>query len=346
MNTVSLSRLVVAWAVSALAGLVASPQAHALTLERMLDRGILECGVVRSGIGLSDVDSFGIWTGFFPDMCRALAAAVFGDAEAVEFVEVDFVTRFDGLREEQFDILMSSATWTVRRDRVLGLAFPGTLYYDGQGFLAHRALGAARLADLEGDVTVCVHDGTTTIRNLQDLIRTRHPNLVAQTYRSDEGGFEAFFSHGCDLLTQDRSSLMAQRLGRAPNPDDYVLFDDVISRAPLGPAVREGDDAWYDVVQWVRHALVIAEEHGVTRTNVDAHLDSNVPEVARLLGTDGDIGAWLGLARDWGYQAILQVGNYGEVFDRHLGAGSPLNQDRGVNDLWTRGGLIYAPPLR
>ena len=331
----------VAWAQSTSAG------AQPSTLQTVLDRGVVNCGVVLSGTGLSAVDVDGTWSGFFPDLCRAVAAALFGDPEAIEFIEVDFVSRFDGLRDGHYDLLMSTATWTVRRDRALGLAFTGTVYYDGQGFLAHRSLGATNLDALEGALSVCVHDGTTTIRNLHDLIRTRYPNLSAREYLSDEGGYEAFFSRRCDLLTQDRTALLSQRQSRAPNPSDYVLFDDVISREPLGPAVREGDEAWFDVVQWVMFGLIIAEEHGITQAGVHAlDPDDVAPEAARLLGYEGDVGVWLGLPPDWGYQAIAAVGHYGEVFDRNLGAGSALGQPRGINDLWTRGGLIYAPPLR
>lgn len=329
-----------------LAGLGLGDRAMGGTLARVQERGLLECGVSVAGLGLADIDVDGRWSGFFPDMCRALAAAILGDAEAVDFVEVDFVTRFDALRDGAYDVLMSSTTWTMSRDLALELAFTATLLYDGQGFLAHRSLGVERLDELSGPATVCVHSNTTTIDNLNDLVATRQPNLEIRPYESNEAGFDAFFARSCDMFTTDKSSLIGLRAGRASDPEDYVLLADVVSREPLGPAVRQDDVAWFDLVQWVMFALILAEEHGLTSANVDEALDSRVPEVARLLGQEGDSGEWLGLSPDWAYQAIRQVGNYGEIFDRHFGPDTPLDMPRGINELWTRGGLIYAPPVR
>ncbi len=329
-----------------LAAVLAPADASAGTLERIQDRGLLQCGVNVAGMGLVEVDAQGRWVGFFPDMCRALAAAILGDAEAVDFVEVDFVTRFDALRGGAFDVLMSNTTWTMRRDVQLGLAFTATLLYDGQGFLAHNRLGIERLDDLDGPATVCVHSNTTTIDNLQDLVQTRYPNLEIRAYESNEAGFDAFFAHSCNMFTTDRSSLIGLRASRASNPDDYVLLQDVISREPVGPVVREDDMAWLDLVQWVMFALIVAEENGLTSANVDAALGSEVPEIARLLGLEGDFGESMGVPRDWAFQAIHQVGSYGEIYDRHFGPDTQLAVPRGINDLWTRGGLIYAPPVR
>ena len=321
-------------------------RAEAQTLDRIYDRGLLVCGLIYAGQGIAEVDATGRWTGFFPDMCRALSAAIFGDAEASEIVEVDFVTRFDALRDEAFDVLMSNTTWTMGRDVELGMGFTATIFYDGQGFLAHHSLGVDRLADLDTPTTVCVHSNTTTIDNLEDIVRTQYPSLEIRAYESNEAGYDAFFARSCDLFTTDQSSLIGLRASRASDPADYVLLSDLISREPLGPAVRQDDPLWFDIVQWVMYALILAEEHGITSANVDQALDSEVPEVRRLLGVEGDYGELIGLPPDWAYQAIRQVGNYGEVFDRNLGEESPLGMQRGLNDLWTRGGLIYAPPLR
>lgn len=315
------------------------------TLAAVQDRGLLACGVTRSGVGLSETDMMGRWQGFFPDFCRAIAAAILDDPEAVEWVEVDLVTRFDALNDRAFDILIGNTTWTMSRDTELHLGFTNTLLYDGQGFLGHADLGVERLADLES-ASVCVHDNTTTIANLRELVRTRFPQLEIVTFQSDVTGFDAFFARQCDLLTQDRSALIAQRASRGTAPENYILLDDVISREPLGPAVREDDIRWLDLVQWVTYALIIAEEHGVTRDNLDDPDLLSIPEVARLLGEDGEMGPKLGLTPDWARRAIAAVGNYGEIYDRHLGADSPLQVPRGINDLWQRGGQIYAPPMR
>ena len=330
-----------------IAAFFTAERAEAQTLERIYDRGYLTCGLTYAGLGIADVDADGRWVGFFPDLCRALSAAIFGDAEALEYVEIDFVTRFDALRGEAFDILMGNTTWTMSRDVDLRLGFTQTVLYDGQGFLAHRSLGANRLDDLEGrPATVCVHVNTTTIDNLRDVIRSAYPNLEIRTYESNEAGYDAFFARSCDLFTTDQSSLIGLRASRASDPADYVLLSDLISREPLGPAVRQDDVIWFDIVQWVMFALIVAEEHGITSANVDDVRDSEVAEIARLLGADGDYGERMGLPPDWAYQAIRQVGNYGEVFDRNLGAMSDVGMPRGINELWTRGGLIYAPPLR
>ena len=339
-----LRRMIPAAAVLGLLGSYGGSEAQ--TLDRIYDRGLVSCGLVYAGQGIAEVDADGRWTGFFPDLCRALSAAVLGDAEALEFVQVDFVTRFDALRDEAFDVLMSNTTWTIGRDVGLGIGFTSTTLYDGQGFLAHRSLGVERLGDLDGPGTVCVHSNTTTIENLQDVVRTQYPNLEIRAYESNEAGYDAFFARSCDLFTTDQSSLIGLRASRASDPMDFILLADLISREPLGPAVRQCDPEWFDIVQWVMYALVLAEEHGITSANVEDALGSEVPEVRRLFGLDDDFGAMMRLPRDWAYQAILQVGSYGEVFDRNLGQGSPLGMPRGLNDLWTRGGLIYAPPLR
>lgn len=316
------------------------------TLARIQDEGLLRCGVIRGGLGVSEIDRTGRWSGFFPDFCRAIAAAVIGDPEAVEWVEVNYVVRFDALNADAFDILMSNTTWTATRDTELGLAFTQPIYYDGQGFLGHRALDATRLDDMPDGTSVCVSKNTTTIRNLEELVRTRYPSFSIRAYESLEGVYSSFFSRECDLMTQDRVALVSQRLNRASDPAQFVLFEDVVSKEPLGPTVRRGDEDWYDMVQWVVFALILAEEHGITAATIDDFAESTNPEVRRLLGLDPGVGALFGLDDDWARRAIAAVGNYGEIYARNLGESSPLRIPRGLNALWTDGGLIYAPPLR
>jgi general L-amino acid transport system substrate-binding protein len=323
---------------------VAGP-ASANTLEEVTDRGLLRCGVMNGGIGLSEIDTSGHWRGFFPEFCRSLAAAVLGDAEAVEFIEVNNVVRFEALNSGAFDVLMSNTTWTTSRDAKLDLAFTHPLYFDGQGFLSHSSLGAASMSDVES-ASICVSEGTTTIQNLRELV-SKHPGtLKVVSFQSIEQVYESFFSRECDLLTYDRIVLMSQRLNRAADPDDFILFTDIISKEPLGPVVRGDDQDWFDVVQWVMYATLIAEEHGISKATLDAYLDSEVPEVRRLLGLDPGMGDTLGLREDWALQALRQVGSYKDIYDRTLGEESSMKLDRGLNALWTDGGLMYPPPLR
>jgi general L-amino acid transport system substrate-binding protein len=322
--------------------------ASATTLDSVKNRGLLRCGVVNSGVGLSEIDLQGHWQGFFPDFCRFMAAAILGNADAVEYIEVNYVTRFDALNEDAFDVLMANTTWTAGRDIDLKLAFTHPLFYDGQGFLAHRSVGVGSVKDLIGDKTfsVCVSDGTTTIENLQDLVATNNLNLNIITFQSVEGVYDAFFARVCDLMTQDRVALVSQRLNRAADPTSFILFPDIISKEPLGPVIRENDPQWYDIVQWTIYASMMAEESGITQNNVDTFLQSSEPEIQRLLGVLPDIGNSLELPADWAYQGLKQVGTYGEIFDRTLGKNSSMGLERGLNALWSDGGLLYTPPLR
>ncbi|HEY0833399.1 MAG TPA: amino acid ABC transporter substrate-binding protein [Azospirillum sp.] len=314
------------------------------TLERVKQAGVLRCGVTTSGAGLAAVDDHGRWQGFYIDLCRAVAAAVTGSADAIEFVEFSAQKRFAALREGSADVLMDGATWTLHRDAVLGVAFPTVYLFDGQGFMAHRSLGVARLSDLR-EGTVCVIRGTTTERNLQHWIAATGRKLAVKTVNSTEGALSAFFNHHCDVLSNDRISLFAQRLLNAPHTNDYVIFPEVISKEPLSPTVKAGDAAWYTLVRWVILAIVLAEEKGVTAADAMALNHSPDPEVNRLLGLTPGIGAGLDLDDQWAYRVIARLGNYGEIFERHLGQSSPLGIERGLNDLWNRGGLMYAPPL-
>lgn len=330
-------------AASALVGL--TDPATASTVDEVMERGLLRCGVMNGGIGLSEIDTNGHWRGFFPEFCRSLAAAVLGDAKAIEFVEVNNVVRFEALNSSAFDVLMSNTTWTTSRDAKLDLAFTHPLYFDGQGFLSHSSLGATSIAEVDR-ASVCVSEGTTTIQNLRELIADHPGSLEVVAYQSLEQVYESFFSRECDLLTYDRIVLMSQRLHRAANPNEYVLFSDIISKEPLGPVVRGGDQAWFDIVQWVMFATLIAEEHGISQATLDSHMNSEVPEVRRLLGLDPGMGVNLGLRDDWALQALRQVGSYKDIYDRTLGDGSSMKLERGLNALWTDGGLMYAPPLR
>lgn len=341
------------FAASGLLGAVPSAQpAAAATLDAVKARGLLRCGVINSGIGLSEIGATGRWEGFFPEFCRFLAAAVLGNADAVEFVEVNYVMRFDALNKDAFDVLSANTTWTTSRDADLNLAFTHPMFYDGQGFLAHDSLGAANLADaaalsMDRPLTVCVSEGTTTIQNLRDLAKTLDIRFDIVSFKSIENVYAAFFSRECELMTQDRVALVSQRLNRAPDPTRFVLFPEVISKEPLGPAVREDDAEWFDIVQWAVYASLLAEEHGLTRGTVDAaRANSQDPEVRRLLGVDPGMGAMLGLEESWAYDALSQIGAYNEIFDRTLGADSSLGLERGLNALWTDGGLMYAPPMR
>ena len=324
--------------------------AMADTLERVRDEGMLRCGVSSRGQGLSTVDGSGRWQGFFIDMCRALAAAVTGNADHVEFVEANTENRFSVLRNGEVDVVMEGTTWNLLRDASFGVDFPVVYLFDGQSFIVHRSLGVARLDDLvraaaAGGLSVCVIEQTTTLRNLEGWMARSRTQLTLKRVRSDEGAMSAFFNHHCDLFTSDRISLHTQRRVKAPNSADYVILPEVISKEPLGPMVRMDEKRWFDVVRWVFLITVLAEEKGVTAANAAAMKDAPDAEVRKLLGATPGLGKGLGLDDSWGWRVVTQVGNYGEIFDRHLGAGSPFGFERGLNGLWNRGGLLYAPPL-
>ena len=316
------------------------------TLDAVKQRGFLRCGVQERGVGLSNVNEAGEWTGFFVDYCRAVAAATVGNATAVEIQVTDSGNRFDVLGSGAIDVLISTSTWTLRRDVSLGLNFIGVLYYDGQGFLAHKSLGVQSLAEV-GAATVCVKGGgTTTEKNLAEYIHARNSTMKAIIFQSTDSRNGAFLRRRCDLLTSDSLELVEIRASKVPNPGDYVLFPEVISKEPLGPVARDDDPQWFDIVKWVIFATIAAEEKGVTSANVAAMRGSDDPEVRRMLGVDPGLGKSLGLDEAWAARVIEQVGNYGEIFERNLGKNTPLGLERGLNALWTEGGLMYAPPLR
>ena len=326
------------------AAVFAVQSASAQTLKQVKDRGILNCGSNTGLAGFGLPDAQGKWTGLDVDTCRAIAAAVLGDASKIKFVPLSAKDRFTALQSGEVDVLARNTTWTSSRDTQLGLNFAGVNYYDGQGFMVRKALKVNSALELN-EASVCVQQGTTTELNLADYFRANNMKLKTVTFASSDEAIKAYDSGRCDAFTTDASGLYAERL-RLANSADHIVLPEIISKEPLGPAVRHGDDQWFDVVKWTYFAMLNAEELGITSKNVDEMLKSNSPDIKRLLGTEGNFGEQLGLSKDWALQIVKQVGNYGEVFDRNVGAGSPLKIDRGLNKLWTKGGLQYAPPVR
>jgi general L-amino acid transport system substrate-binding protein len=343
MNRTGL-RVVLALAVAAALGL--GPQAVAgPTLDKVKQAGTIVCGVSTGIAGFSLPDNQGNYTGLDVDVCKAIAAAMFGDTGKVKYVPLTAQQRFTALQSGEIDVLSRNTTWTLQRDTELGLNFAPVVYYDGQGFMAAKKLNVKSAKELN-DATICVQPGTTTELNLADYFRANKMNFKPLVIEKLDELLSAFFSGRCDVFTTDRSQLAAIRVSRAPSPDDYVILPEVISKEPLAPAVRHGDDQWFDIVKWVVFALIEAEEKGITQKNVDDMLKSDDPTIKRILGATPGMGKALGLDEKWAYNAVKAVGNYGEVFERNVGKGSALKLDRGINDLWTRGGLMYAIPIR
>jgi general L-amino acid transport system substrate-binding protein len=329
--------------VAAAVGLAASA-ASAQTLNAVKARGTLNCGANTGLAGFGQPDAQGNWTGFDVEYCRAIAAAVFNDPTKVKFVPLTAKDRFTALQSGDVDVLVRNTTWTSSRDTSLGLNFTGVNYYDGQGFMVRKALKVNSALELN-DAAVCVQQGTTTELNLADYFRANKMQLKTVTFATIDEAVKAYDTGRCDAYTTDASGLYASRL-RLAKPDDHIVLPEIISKEPLGPSVRHGDDQWFDIVKWVHFAMLNAEEFGITKANVDEMAKSTNPEVKRLLGTEGNYGEQLGLTKDWAYRIIKHVGNYGEVFERNVGQGSPLKIARGLNALWTKGGLQYAPPVR
>ncbi|MBL8659178.1 MAG: amino acid ABC transporter substrate-binding protein [Rhodospirillales bacterium] len=328
------------------AAMFAAPAAYAgPTLDAVKSRGEVVCGVNTSLYGFSTPDEKGRWTGLDVDVCRAVAAAVLGNAEKARYVPLSAQQRFTALQSGEIDLLPRNTTWTLTRDTANGLNFTMINFYDGQGFLVSKSLGVKSAKELSG-ATICVQTGTTTELNLADYFRANNMPFRPVTIEKYEEVTQAFLAGRCDALTSDKSQLASIRANDTPKPDDYVILPETISKEPLTPSVRQGDDQWFDIVQWVQFATVEAEERGITSENVDEKLKSDDPNVKRLLGVTPGMGAALGLDEKWAYNAIKQVGNYGESFERNVGQGSKLKLERGLNDLWTRGGLMYAPPIR
>ena len=314
------------------------------TLQLVQDRDQLFCGVSEGLPGFSSPDDKGHWAGLDVDFCRAIAAGVLGDASKVRYTPLSAKVRFTALQSSEIDVLSRNTTFTFTRDVNQALDFPATTYFDGQGFMVRKSLNITKPRDLDG-ATICVNQGTTTEQNVADYFRTRGMQYELVTFEKSEEAVAAYEAGRCDVYTTDASGLYAQRL-KLQVPADHVILPDIISKEPLSPAVREGDDRWANVVRWTHYAMLTAEELGVTQQNVDTALKSESPDIRRLLGVEGDLGSQLGLKPDWAYQIIKQVGNYAEVFDRNVGAGSPLQIERGQNALPRDGGLQYAPPMR
>jgi general L-amino acid transport system substrate-binding protein len=318
--------------------------ASAQTLNTVKDRGILHCGANGTLAGFGLPDAQGKWTGLDVDVCRAIAAAIFNDAGKVKFVPLSAKDRFTALQSGEVDVLVRNTTWTSSRDSSLGLNFTGVDYYDGQGFMVRKALKVNSALELNG-ASVCVQQGTTTELNLADYFRAHKMQLKSVTFATANEAIKSYDAGRCDAYTTDASGLYAERL-RLANPDDHIILPEIISKEPLGPVVRHGDDQWFDLVKWVLFAMLNAEELGITQKNVDDMLKSTNPAIKRFVGTEGNYGEQLGLTKDWAVRIVKLVGNYGEAFERNVGKGSPLKIERGLNKLWNQGGIQYAPPIR
>jgi general L-amino acid transport system substrate-binding protein len=322
----------------------AAGAAHAATLDDVKAKGFIQCGVNTGLPGFAAPDDAGNWTGFDVDYCRAVAAAIFGDASAVKYTPLTATERFTALQSGEIDILSRNTTWTMARDTSLGLTFAGVSYYDGQGFMVRKSLGVSSALELSG-ASVCAQTGTTTELNLADYFAVNNMTYSPVLFEKKPEVDAAYDSSRCDAYTTDASGLYSTRLTLA-NPDDHVILPEIISKEPLGPVVRQGDDQWFSVVKWVHFALLNAEELGITQANIDQMMTSENQDVRRLLGADGAFGEGIGLGNDWAANVVKAVGNYGEIFDRNIGAGSPLAIARGLNAQWTKGGIQYAPPIR
>ncbi|AXS42620.1 amino acid ABC transporter substrate-binding protein [Breoghania sp. L-A4] len=318
--------------------------ASAATLDDVKSKGFIQCGVSQGLPGFSAQDDKGAWNGIDVDYCRAMAAAVFGDAEAVKYTPLSAKERFTAISSGEVDILSRNTTWTMTRDTQLGLNFAGVTYYDGQGFMVRKSLGVSSALELSG-ASVCTNTGTTTELNVTDYFRTNNMDFELVAFEKADEVVSAYDAGRCDVYTTDASGLYAQRL-KLTNADEHVVLPEIISKEPLGPVVRQGDDQWFSIAKWTYFALVNAEELGVTSANVDEMKSSDNPSILRLLGAEGTFGEPLGIANDWAYNIIKQVGNYGELFERNVGPDTPLGISRGQNALWSKGGLQYAPPIR
>ena len=335
-----MQRAFTALAISAAIGFAGA--ASAQTLKKVQDRGMLVCGVSQGLAGFSTPDDRGNWSGLDVDFCRAVAAAIFDDAKKVKFTPTSTKDRFEALRSGEIDVLSRNSTWTLSRD--VSLNFAAVNYYDGQGFMVRKALKVNSALELNG-ASVCTQTGTTTELNLADYFRSHKMKYEVVAFVSADETLKAYETGRCDVFTTDMSQLFAQKL-KLSNPNEHMILPEIISKEPLGPAVRHGDDQWFTIVKWIHFAMVNAEELGVSSKTVDDALKSEQPEVKRLVGTEGNFGEQLGLTKDWVVRIVRQVGNYGEVFERNVGSGSKLGITRELNNLWNKGGIQYAPPIR
>lgn len=318
--------------------------ATASTLETVQERDSVRCGVNAAQPGFSSLDSNDEYQGLDTEVCRAVAAAALGDASKVNFVPLNSVERFTALQAGEVDVLSRTTTWTSSRDTTLGLNFTGVTYYDGQAFMVASDLGVQSAKELDG-AAVCTQSGTTSELNLADYFKLHEMTYDAVVFDSPEQSIAGFEAGRCDVLSSDASQLYAQRM-QLSDPTMAVVLPEIISKEPLGPAVRQGDDQWFNIVKWSLFAMINAEELGITRANVDDMLTSENPNVVRLLGQDGNYGEGMGLEADWAYNIISQVGNYAEIYSRTIGMDSDFNVARGLNALWSDGGIMYAPPVR
>ncbi len=331
--------------VAAVAAIAFVGSASAATLADVQARGSLNCGVTTGLAGFAAPDDQGNWAGLDVDLCKSIAAAVLGDATKVKYVPTNAKERFTALQSGEIDVLARNTTWTWSRDTDLGFDFVGVNYYDGQGFMVRKSLGVNSALEMSG-ASVCVQTGTTTELNLADYFRANNLELKSVVFEKNEEARQAYDEGRCDAYTTDASGLAAERSVLAA-PADHIILPEIISKEPLGPLVRHGDNNWGDVIRWTLNAQIIAEEFGVTQANVDEQkASSQNPEVKRLLGVEGEMGKMADLSNDWAYNIIKQVGNYGESFERNVGLKTPLGLARGLNELWSKGGLLYAPPIR
>ena len=331
------------WIVPILGAIAITSPVFAQTLKGVKDRGTLNCGVNEALDGFSSKDNSGDWTGLDVDFCRAIAAAIFNDPGKVRYTSLNASDRFTALQSGKIDVLSRNTTWTLSRETGLKLIFPATVYYDGQGFLVRKTRNVNSALELDG-VKVCVQSDTTTEQNLADYFSSNGMKFEKVPAASAADAVGAYNAGKCDVLTSDVSQLYAQRL-KLSKPDDHTILPDIISKEPLSPAVRQGDEAWALIVKWTYFAMVNAEELGVTSKTLETALKSSKPSVKRLLGAEGNMGEQLGLSKDWVVRIVKHVGNYGEMFERNVGTGSKLGIPRGLNHLWNNGGIQYAPPL-
>jgi general L-amino acid transport system substrate-binding protein len=338
-----MNKMLVTFAAAASLGLVATA-AQAATLDDVKAKDYVQCGVTGGVPGFSAPDANNVWAGLEVDFCRAVAAAIFNDAGKVRYTPLTSQERFAALSAGEIDILSRTTTWTMSRDTDLGISFIGTMYYDGQGFMVRKADEIASALDLSG-AAICIESGTTTELNAADYFAANSLEFNTVVFVDQDEVVKAYEDGRCDVYTTDGSALAAER-SKFAVPDDHVILPEIISKEPLGPVVRQGDDQWFKINRWVYYALLEAEELGVTSANVDEMLGSDNPAIKRLLGVEGDFGTPVGLTKDWAYQVIKLVGNYGESFERNVGTATDIGLERGLNALWSNGGLQYAPPIR
>jgi general L-amino acid transport system substrate-binding protein len=326
-------------ATAAQAQTVASP-----TLDAVKAKGYVQCGVTGGVPGFSAPDANNVWSGLEVDYCRALAAAIFNDPDAVRYTPLTSQERFTALSAGEIDVLSRTTTWTMSRDTQLGIKFVGTMFYDGQGFMVREEDGITSALELSG-AAICIESGTTTELNAADYFAANNMEFNTVVFVDQDEVVKAYEDGRCDVYTTDSSALAAER-SKLANPDEHVILPEIISKEPLGPVIRQGDDGWFNIARWTYFALLEAEELGVTQANVDEMLGSDNPAIKRLLGVEGDFGSPMGLTKDWAYQIIKHIGNYAETYERHVGPNTPIGLARGLNALWSDGGIQYAPPIR